>query len=150
MLIRNFVCFLFAIIIVSFSIHAQGMRQLSFDDIKVEMKGVVLEGIKGIHPFAEGKNCGPYQFFQSDSLKISVKYKLVSNSSRRSSIKDSAIKLKMEYFIDYKGMATTKKSEKIYFLDDKQQFTEKEVFSFQSGRYANTVVRLSYSGKLSD
>ena len=124
------------------------MRQLSFEEVKVEMKGNSANGITGTHPFVEGKSSGPYQLYQSDSLSITVSYKLLSNSSRRSSIKDSALRLKIEYSVEYKGMTTTKKAEKMYFLDDSQRFSEKEIFNFQSGRFSNTVVRLSYSGRI--
>ena len=127
---------------------AQGMRQLSLGEVKVEMRGNAVNGITGTHPFAEGKSSGPYQLYQTDSLSITVTYKLLSNSSRRSSVKDSALRLKIEYSVEYKGMTTTKKAEKMYFLDDSQRFSEKEIFNFQSGRFSNTVVRLSYSGRI--
>jgi hypothetical protein len=139
-----------ACLFIVLSAPAQSMRQLYFDQVKVEVKGTTVNGLVGAYPFAEGKVSGPYQLFQSDSLKISVKYKMVSNSSRRSSVMDSGIKLKIEYYVDYMGMTTTKKSEKMYFLDDRQQFSEKDVFTFQSGRFASSVIRLSYNGRFSE
>lgn len=132
------------------SLFAQQGGNIRFSNIRVEIKGQSAEAPAVTYPFVPGKQTGEYQLFVSDSLVITGDFKLVANKSRRSQVMDSSVKLYITYSVMYKGDHQSKKAEKIYFLDDSRSFNEKEVVNFQTSKFSNTIVRLSFTGTLSE
>lgn len=141
---------LYFLLLLTCSVSAQEKGRITFKDITVELKGNSATGNAVDYPFIMGQTNNLYTLFSSDSLTINARYKMTANNNRRSQVKDSSVRLYIQYEINYKGYSTDKKVEKMYFLDDNRSFKEKEVFNLNTSKFSNTVVRISYSGTLSE
>lgn len=129
---------------------AQEKGRIAFKKISVEVKGNTATGPDVDYPFIMGQTSNRYTLYSSDSLTINARYKMTADNNRRSQIKDSSVRLFIQYEISYRGLSTDKKVEKMYFLDDSRTFQEKDVFNLNSGKFSNTTIRINYSGTLSE
>ena len=134
--------------LVPFS-NAQEMK-IVLNTVEIRIKDASANGIKGDFRISAGKMSGSQTLFDTDSLKIQARYKLTANNSRRSQTKDSSVKLLIDYSLVYKGRGESRKVEKVFFLDNERAFSGNETFNISMSKYANTVIRLNYSGRLEE
>jgi hypothetical protein len=128
---------------------AQETRKIILSDVAVAVnKAPGAEGISGEHLLVPGKTSPPYQLYVSDSLTVTVSFKLTAGSSRRSNLKDSSVKLAIGYSVLYKGYENDKRVDRIFYLDEARKFSEKETFNLAMGKYDNAVIRVAFSGHL--
>ncbi|MFM2206206.1 MAG: hypothetical protein RL213_181 [Bacteroidota bacterium] len=128
--------------------NAQELKKIELSDVSVSVKGNVAGGIAGEHLVLPGKTSPPYQLYVSDSLTVTVTFKLTAGSSRRSNLKDSSVKLAIGYSVLYKGYGNDKRVDRIFYLDEARKFAEKETFNLAMGKYDNTVIRVAFTGHL--
>lgn len=128
-------------------IYAQDTK-ISVNDVSVTIEGNIAKGKDVSFSFKEGKSSEVYPLYKSDSLIITAVYRLLANDSRRSETKDSSFRLQILYYCQYKGKTKETKVERMYFLNDKFQFDEKETFNIPESKYVNTQVKISYKGTI--
>ncbi|MFM8431617.1 MAG: hypothetical protein ACKOQ6_08560 [Bacteroidota bacterium] len=136
-------------LLFNIELKAQEMG-LVFESVDVRMKEVKSGGITGHHRLYPGKTSDWYILYDTDTLRIKAQYKLTANNSGRSQTKDSSVKLNINYTVVYKGRQQERKVEKMFFLDDERKIDGEETFNITLSKYSNSVIRLGYSGRLTD
>lgn len=145
------------ILVISFSafyligsgpLRAQAPEKLFISDAVIELNGTQLQGLEGSQPVVPGTASAPCQLFISDSLRITAVFKIRGGSSGRSDLKDSSLRMKIDYSVSYRGYENRKRVERVFYLDESRSFREKERFNLAIDKYRNSIVRLEFSGRL--
>ncbi|MFM7217280.1 MAG: hypothetical protein ACKO1U_04610 [Bacteroidota bacterium] len=129
--------------------HGQDMR-LILQTVEVKVKEVTGNGITGDYRIRGGKYSDWCTLYDTDTLRIRAQYKLTANNSGRSQIKDSSVKLSIDYSVDFKGRNEGRKVEKMFYLDEERAFKGEEIFTITMSKYSNSVIRLKYGGRVTE
>jgi hypothetical protein len=129
-------------------LQAQAPEKLFISNAVMEVNGVQVPGLSGSQPVIPGTAGAPYQLYVSDSLTVTMVFKIKGSSSGRSDLKDSSLRLKIDYTVTYRGYENRKRVERVFYLDETRSFREKERFNLALDKYRNSIIRLEFQGQL--
>jgi hypothetical protein len=136
-----FFCFLFT------SVVGQNMGSLKIKDIRVVIDNKEMNSADISYPFEWNKDSKEYLLYAGDNLSIVAKYKITTYKSSRSSLKNSALNVIIRYYTVMDEKKSKRRSEKIFYLDQKREFNVDELFTFKND-YNTSSVKLTYTAEL--
>lgn len=115
----------------------------------VTISGEEFKGTEFNFPFSYGSWSPRQTLYNNNGTVIMASFKLATNSTARSEIKNSALRILINYTVQHAGDKREKTTEQIKYLDADRTFNTSESFSLKAGKYDVRVIKIAYSGKLS-
>jgi hypothetical protein len=128
---------------------AQTYARIKVDQVTVKAADQQLTGSGVIIPLQLRDKTDAVTLFSNSDLTITVRYKLIDMKSGRSDNKASGIRFKIDYTCTYKGKTQRRSVERMFFINDKRVFDEKDAFVFNN-KISNTKIAFSYTGMLEE
>jgi hypothetical protein len=128
---------------------AQGSK-MSISNVNVTIGDKTGQGADFNFPFKYGSWSPKQTIYNNDGTVITASFKLVSQKTGRSEMKNSSVKLYVDYNVEHAGDKRSKSTEHIYYLDTERAFESSETFSFKPTRYDVRVVKLKFKGTLGE
>lgn len=128
---------------------AQGGK-MSISSVQVTVGDKTGQGADFNFPFKYGSWSPKQTIYNNDGTVITAAFKLVSQKTGRSEMKNSSVKLYVDYAVEHAGDKRSKSTEHIYYLDTERAFESSETFSFKPTRYDVRLVKLKFKGSLVD
>lgn len=130
-------------------LFAQG-TQMSIREVTVTVGDKTGKGVDFNFPFRYGSWSPVQTIYTHEGTTITAAFKMVSPRTGRSEMKNSSVKLFVDYTVVHAGEKRTKSTEHIYYLDTKRAFESAETFSVKTTRYEVQVIRLKFKGVLGE
>ncbi len=86
--------------------------------------------------------------YNNEGLVITASFKLATNSTARSEVKNSSLRILVKYTAMYMGEKREKTTEQIKYLDAERKFSTGESFSFKPTKYDIRIVKINFKGEL--
>ena len=131
------------------NVIGQDMGALKIKDIKVVIDNKEINTADISYPFEWNKDSKEYLLYAGNNLSIVAKYKITTYKSSRSSLKNSALNVTIRYYTVMNEKKSKRRSEKIFYLDQKREFNVDELFTFKDG-YNTSSVKLTYTAELTE
>ena len=127
--------------------NAQTTGSLKIQNIKLTIDGKEVTSPDLTLPFEWSKDSKEYQLYTGDQLSIMAKYRISTHKSSRSSVKNSALNVIINYYVTMGEEKDKRRSEKIFYLDQARQFNVEDLFTIKKG-YDNSIIKLNYTAAL--
>lgn len=131
------------------NVIGQNLGSLKIKDIKVVIDNKEINTADISYPFEWNKDSKEYLLYAGNNLSIVAKYKITTYKSSRSSLKNSALNVIIRYYTVMNEKKSKRRSEKIFYLDQKREFNVDELFTFKDGYNASSV-KLTYTAELTE
>lgn len=131
------------------SILAQRFARVQVNEVTVKSGERTFTGGAVSIPLELRDKTPAVTLFSNEEITLTVRYKLIDMKSGRSDNKASGIRFKIEYSCTYKGKTEKRQVERMFFINDKRQFDEKDAFVFNN-KISNTKIAFSYTGTLEE
>jgi hypothetical protein len=140
----------FILILTGLSVNSNAQSPtLQISETTVNIGKEEFKGTDFNFPFSYG-NWSPRQtLYNHNGTVITASFKLAGNSTARSEIKNSSLRIMVKYTVEHAGDKREKTTEQIKYLDAERKFKTSESFSLKANKYDVRVVKISFSGMLS-
>jgi hypothetical protein len=98
--------------------------------------------------FSYGSWSPSQTLYNNEGLVITASFKLATNNTARSEVKNSSLRILVKYTAIYMGEKREKTTEQIKYLDAERKFSTGESFSFKPTRYDIRIVKINFNGEL--
>ena len=131
--------------------HASAQSPTMFiEGTTVTFSGDTGTGANFNFPFSYGSWSPSQTLFSDKGTIIQASFKLVSQQNNRSELKNSSIKIFVNYSVQHAGVTRSKTTEHIYYFDAERKFTSTETFSFKPTKYDVRIVKLQFTAYLKE
>lgn len=129
--------------------QAQKFAKIQVNEVKVKIGEQQFTGEAVTIPLELRDKTSPVTLFANADVKITATYKLIDMKSGRSDHMASGIRFKIVYDCVYKGKKQNRKVERMFFLNDKREFEEKDYFVIND-KIKNTKIEIKYTGVMEE
>jgi hypothetical protein len=137
------------IALAGFGLFAQKYAKIRVNEVIVKMNGQEFKGEGVTIPVEVSDKTPAHVLFSGNGVKITVAYKLMDMKSGRSDHKETGIRFKIKYKCEYNGKTENRMVERMFFLNDKREFDEKDYFAFND-KIKTTKIEFRYTGILEE
>ncbi len=141
--------FVLLIALTGFGLYAQKFAKVKINEVTVKINGQEFKGGAVTIPVEISDKSEPHILYSGNGVKISATYKLMDMKSGRSDHKETGIRFKIKYRCEYTGKTENRLVERMFFLNDKREFDEKDYFAFND-KIKSTRIEFKYTGRLED
>lgn len=99
-------------------------------------------------PFSYGSWSPRQTLYNNNGTVIMASFKLATNSTARSEVKNSSLRIMVKYTVEHAGDKREKTTEQIKYLDAERKFKTSESFSLKASKYDVRVVKIAFNGML--
>lgn len=115
----------------------------------VTIGGEEVKGTDFNFPFSYGSWSPRQTLYKNNGTVIMASFKLATNSTARSEVKNSSLRILVNYTVQHAGDKREKTTEQIKYLDAERTFNTSESFSLKASKYDVRVIKISFNGRLS-
>ncbi len=145
---KKIISFLLLVLIARTSNLIAQTIKLEIQNLHVKVKDMDYTAQDGFVDLKLNGTTDEKVLISNENVEVRAAYKLNDfEGSRRSNMKNTSIKLTVYYVFIYGSKTIKRKVERFYYLDDTRTIEEKEKAVFKQG-ISNTIVEISYKGKL--